>query len=95
LQALYEMGARNFLITSITPLGCLPRVLAVKRGPKDEHGCLKAYNEISDLHTTGLLAEIKSLRRNYPDGRFTFLDYNAVFKHIQQNSADFGINPKP
>ncbi|KAH7434800.1 hypothetical protein KP509_06G035000 [Ceratopteris richardii] len=92
-EALYTIGARNFLYVGITPLGCASSLLAMfPSGVKDNNGCLQDLNLLSYNHGLSLLNLIRQLRSTYKDANFVFFDYYGSYKHIIDNNLSFGIS---
>lgn len=92
-EALYNSGARNFLLMGITPLGCEPSLLATYHvSAMDSDGCLMDYNSVAYEHSMSLLDEVKRLRATHPDANFVFADYYGAYTAIMRNKTSFGFS---
>ncbi|KAK3231874.1 hypothetical protein Dsin_003755 [Dipteronia sinensis] len=89
-KELYGLGARNFLIVSAPPLGCLPSTITVAgRGSRKE--CIEKYNQAAQLFNTKLSAEIGSLNNNLPQSRLIYVDIYYSLLDIIQNPNKYGF----
>ena len=67
MQALYENGARNFLVIDVGPLGCSPGVRLA--GVEDwKGGCMETVNELAMAHNAALSQLINHLKRHFNKG---------------------------
>ncbi|TXG52018.1 hypothetical protein EZV62_021187 [Acer yangbiense] len=89
-KELYGLGARNFLILSAPPLGCLPSTITVAgRGSRKE--CIEKYNQAAQLFNTKLSAEIDSLNNTLPQSRLVYVDIYYSLLDIIQNPNKYGF----
>ncbi|KAH9317111.1 hypothetical protein KI387_018880, partial [Taxus chinensis] len=86
LKRLYGMGLRQFAITKMGPLGCLPLYTA-KTGYKS---CNDTANEVAIYHNTLLQAALNGIRKNRGDARFVVLDQYSDALSILQHPHQYG-----
>lgn len=84
---LFELGARNILLTSAPDIGLMPRYL----GTPDEAARRAAGSDFSEQLDLYLLSEIDQLALN-PDQRLTYLSFNSLTDSVFSNPSAFGFS---
>ncbi|KAE9605853.1 putative alpha-L-fucosidase [Lupinus albus] len=85
LKKIYDLGGRSFWIHNTGPIGCLPLILgSFPSAEKDEYGCAKEHNEVSQYLNYRLKESLAQLRKDLPDIAITYVDiYSAKFSLFQ------------
>ncbi|MDJ0519789.1 MAG: SGNH/GDSL hydrolase family protein [Trichodesmium sp. MO_231.B1] len=84
LEALYNVGARNFLIPNLPSLGITP--LATFTGTSD------TLNQLTDEHNQKLELAIAELEQSLSGATITLLDVNSILDEIIDNPSQFGFS---
>ncbi|EOY03832.1 GDSL-motif lipase 7, putative [Theobroma cacao] len=88
LQKLYELGARKFFVTNVSPLGCQPTSIAIEKPktPCSEEKNMRVlnYNE----HLSHLLSHLQS---TLPGSKFVLGDLYKVFEDVFASPASYGF----
>ncbi|CAM6111574.1 unnamed protein product [Calypogeia fissa] len=96
INALYQRGARQFLIFGLYAGGCSTIVLTAlgTRGPftKDSMNCSADVNNVVQHFNTLLLSEIKSLRGSLLGASLAYFDYYDANIAILSNAETLGFN---
>ncbi|KAE9605854.1 putative alpha-L-fucosidase [Lupinus albus] len=85
LKKIFDLGGRSFWIHNTGPIGCLPLILgSFPSTEKDEYGCAKEHNEVSQYLNYRLKESLAQLRKDLPDIAITYVDiYSAKFSLFQ------------
>ncbi|KAB2610144.1 GDSL esterase/lipase [Pyrus ussuriensis x Pyrus communis] len=82
VHRIYEEGGRTFWIHNTGPVGCLPIQLFYNlnppRGFLDDHGCVKAQNDIAVEFNRQLRDRVTKLRAELPQAAITYVDVFAA-----------------
>lgn len=93
-QNIYEQGGRAFWIHNTGPIGCLPVNLFYVSNPPpgylDEHGCVKAQNEMAVEFNSKLLDRIVKLRTELPQAAITYVDVYSAKYGLISNAKNLG-----
>ncbi|KAK9271973.1 hypothetical protein L1049_002340 [Liquidambar formosana] len=96
IQNLYQQGARTFWIHNTGPIGCLPLTLAYLQNPKpgslDQHGCIKAQNDMAVEFNRQLKDRVIKLRAALPDAALAYVDIYAAKYGLISNAKNQGFN---
>ncbi|MCO5612367.1 hypothetical protein L7F22_066634 [Adiantum nelumboides] len=67
-QTMYALGARTFIIMSVTPTGCSPAILSIMsdEDERDENSCSMKWMNIVQTHNERLIVLLDELREEYP-----------------------------
>ncbi|XP_057860365.2 GDSL esterase/lipase At5g33370 [Cryptomeria japonica] len=88
LRRLYELGARNVLVTSTGPLGCAP----AERATRSRNGeCAEQLQEAASLFNSHLSTVIQRLNNEASAQIFTFADTYSMNMGVFSNPAAFGF----
>ncbi|KAJ3701649.1 hypothetical protein LUZ61_005354 [Rhynchospora tenuis] len=97
VQAIYDLGARNFWIHNTGPIGCLPYVLVrvpTIAAKKDQIGCGKVFNEVAQLFNAKLKETVGQLRKELPSATLIYVDVYSVKYEMFKNPGKHGFeNP--
>ena len=77
VQALYDLGARNFWVHNTGPLGCLPQKLSLvnhKKSDLDSHGCISSYNDAAKLFNEELRRTCQKSRSELKGSKIIYVD---------------------
>ncbi|XP_023526085.1 GDSL esterase/lipase At5g14450-like [Cucurbita pepo subsp. pepo] len=98
VQRIYKLEGRSFWIHNTGPFGCLPvnqfYTLNPAPGILDEHGCIKAQNDISMELNNQLKAKLEKLRAELPEAAITYVDVYAAKYALISNGKTQGF-PNP
>ena len=83
IEALYNVGARNFLIPNLPSLGITP--LATFTGTSE------MLNQLTDEHNQKLELAIAQLEQFLSEATITLLDVNSILDEIIDNPSQFGF----
>ena len=83
IEALYNVGARNFLIPNLPSLGITP--LATFTGTSE------MLNQLTDEHNQKLELAIAELEQSLSEATITLLDVNSILDEIIDNPSQFGF----
>ncbi|GAB2224772.1 hypothetical protein Droror1_Dr00005543 [Drosera rotundifolia] len=78
LQSLYGNGARKVAVFGLGYLGCIPIQVQV-HGVTKGSTCFEDENKAVELFNNGLIALVNQLNANYPDAKFTYINYRGIF----------------
>ncbi|KAM1824101.1 hypothetical protein ACFX13_023734 [Malus domestica] len=82
VHRIYEEGGRTFWIHNTGPVGCLPIQLFYNLNPPpgflDDHGCVKAQNNIAVEFNRQLRDRVTKLRAELPQAAITYVDVFAA-----------------
>ncbi|MGD1805440.1 SGNH/GDSL hydrolase family protein [Dapis sp. BLCC M126] len=84
IEALYNVGARNFLIPNLPSLGLTP--LATFTGKSER------LNELTDAHNQKLELAIAQLEQSLSGATIILLDVNSILDEIIENPSQFGFS---
>lgn len=84
------MGARNFLIVSAPPLGCIPSTITLAGGGSKTRNCIDKYNQACELFNTKLSSAIDSLNNQLPKTRIVYVDIYFSLLELIQNPSNYG-----
>lgn len=88
LRKLYELGARNVLVFSIGPIGCIPSQLAC-RSVNGE--CSEFVNNLALNFNDGLKSVLSQLNSQLPGSRFMYAEsFHPVFAY-RSNPQQYGF----
>ncbi|GJN18216.1 hypothetical protein PR202_gb05356 [Eleusine coracana subsp. coracana] len=96
-QELIGLGAKTIVIPNNFPIGCVPEYLDWFGGPgepRDEHQCLRWFNDFSARHNEALRGVVNQLRARNPGVKIIYTDYFGATMEVVKTPAKFGIgNP--
>ncbi|XP_010551928.1 PREDICTED: GDSL esterase/lipase At5g14450 [Tarenaya hassleriana] len=87
VRSIYERGGRSFWVHNTGPFGCLPVNMFYMGNPPpgylDEHGCVKAQNQMSMEFNRLLKEAVIKLRSELTEAAITYVDvYSAKYEMI-------------
>ncbi|KAI5080745.1 hypothetical protein GOP47_0003928 [Adiantum capillus-veneris] len=88
LTELRKMGARNIVVTSIGPIGCIPAVLA-RRSKNGE--CSEYVNNLAREFNAGLKSLIPQLNGQLPGSNFFYGETFDSFFNYRNNPQKYGF----
>ncbi|CAK7339388.1 unnamed protein product, partial [Dovyalis caffra] len=94
IEKVISYGATRVLVPGSYPFGCAPGFLGSFRMlnyTKDEHGCLKNFNDFFKYHNDHLQVGLESLRKKYPGVSIIYGDYYNAMQSILDNLQKFGF----
>eukprot|EP00250_Pteridium_aquilinum_P021212 c25057_g2_i1 orf=413-1576(+) len=93
LQALYDSGARTFLVMNVTPLGCNPSTASSSYGTenRDEYGCKVDYLELVEMHNEHLVDLLSEFRSKFPTAEWILYDAYSIMLDGYHNPSKYGI----
>ncbi|OAE24166.1 hypothetical protein AXG93_2752s1820 [Marchantia polymorpha subsp. ruderalis] len=89
IKKLYRVGARKIVITSLSPLGCIPSIL-FKMGSRQGE-CIGQVNQLVVQYNILLQKELRSLRKHLHGVKLVYNDAYHVFLDIASNATSYGL----
>ena len=92
LQSLLEKGAKYLVVQGHPPTGCL--TLTMYLAPEDDRddlGCVKSANDISNNHNLMLQAKLQEFRKQYPHAVIVYADYFNAYRTVMKNPSKYGF----
>ncbi|CAN6165015.1 unnamed protein product [Urochloa humidicola] len=97
IQDLYNMGARNFMVFNMAPIGCYPAFLTqLPHTSKDldEFGCMETYNSGVTYYNELLNTSLGEVRKKLQDASIVYVDKHTVtlelFRHPDAHGLKYG-----
>ncbi|CAN6179238.1 unnamed protein product [Urochloa humidicola] len=97
IQDLYNMGARNFMVFNMAPIGCYPAFLTqLPHTSKDldESGCMETYNSGVTYYNELLNTSLGEVRKKLQDASIVYVDKHTVtlelFRHPDAHGLKYG-----
>ncbi|KAK3161425.1 hypothetical protein QOZ80_1BG0076950 [Eleusine coracana subsp. coracana] len=93
-QELINLGAKTIMVPNNFPIGCVPAYLNGFGGPeepRDEHQCLRWFNDFSSRHNDALRGEVNRLKAKNPGVKLIYADYFGAAMEFVKTPAKFGI----
>ncbi|XVF81791.1 hypothetical protein PTKIN_Ptkin15bG0184800 [Pterospermum kingtungense] len=87
LQALYQLGARNFLVNNVSPLGCVP----FKRHQMPNRTCSDELNKRISAFNELLPELLASLESSLSETKFVLGDLLKLFTDVYASPDSFGF----
>lgn len=84
LKRIRDIGMRRVLVTTLQPVGCLPRQTASSSYKQ----CNDTENLASTYHNALLEEVVTTLNNSTKDSSFLILDTNSVFEKILTNETN-------
>ncbi|KAL8123351.1 hypothetical protein AgCh_011352 [Apium graveolens] len=92
LQALLNMGAKYVIAQGMPPVGCLAFSMEMyKTTDRDEIGCVRSVNDLSNIHNTIFQQNLRGLRKRFPGTVIAYADYNNAYRYVLKNGGHYGI----
>ncbi|KAI4388895.1 hypothetical protein MLD38_001184 [Melastoma candidum] len=88
LTALYNLGARKFVLSGIGQMGCIPSILAQNMAG----ACSEEVNRLVQPFNTNVRAMMNNLNANLPEARFVFVDIAGMFQDLVTNARSYGFS---
>ncbi|KAK9099606.1 hypothetical protein Syun_026651 [Stephania yunnanensis] len=91
IQTLYGKGARKFGFLSLSPLGCLPALRAMKLEMTKEEGCFEEASALALAHNSALSSVLTSLEHLLKGFKYTNSNFYNWLSNRIQNPSEFGF----
>ncbi|XVF11326.1 hypothetical protein REPUB_Repub08aG0017900 [Reevesia pubescens] len=88
LQRLYTLGARKFLVSNVSPLGCTPIMLNMK---KHTGQCVEEVNQRVSAYNKLLPNFLKKLQSTLSGSKFVLGDTYKVFEDVFASPSSYGF----
>ncbi|PIA43945.1 hypothetical protein AQUCO_01800180v1 [Aquilegia coerulea] len=89
LKKLYSYGARKFLVTGLSPLGCIPYVIA--SFSQDPNQCYEHHNGIAVQYSLKIKSMVQQLNQDLPGGYVLYWDVYPHARQIIDNPSQYGF----
>ncbi|PIN10458.1 Triacylglycerol lipase [Handroanthus impetiginosus] len=89
LRALYNFGARKFVLIGVGQIGCSPNALA--QNSPDGSTCVQRINDANQMFNNKLKALVDDFSRNTPDAKFIYINAYGIFQDLIDNPSAFGF----
>uniref|UniRef100_A0A0D6QW58 SGNH hydrolase-type esterase domain-containing protein n=1 Tax=Araucaria cunninghamii TaxID=56994 RepID=A0A0D6QW58_ARACU len=83
VKELYEHGLRNFVVSDVVALGCLPEI--------GRTSCDSAYDKVIEFHSSLLSESMHQLRSHLKGSKIIIPDLHYAFHHIFSNPKQYGF----
>jgi len=83
VKDLYESGLRNFAVSNMFSLGCMPQI--------GRTSCVSTYDNLTALHTRLLREGVQSLRSNFKEISIIISDFVPATDYIFSNHRQYGF----
>ncbi|TKW20105.1 hypothetical protein SEVIR_4G063800v4 [Setaria viridis] len=97
IQDLYNIGARNFMVFNMAPIGCYPAFLTElphSSNDLDEFGCMTTYNSGVVYYNELLNNSLAEVRKKLHDASIVYVDKHTVtlelFRHPDAHGLEYG-----
>ncbi|XP_040988556.1 GDSL esterase/lipase At5g55050-like [Juglans microcarpa x Juglans regia] len=88
LRRLYDYGARKFVVTGVSALGCCPFLRAW-----DEGGvCNEVVNSLTVTFNEGIEPMLRKLKSEVKDMSYTYCDSYGILQNLIQNAKLYGFD---
>ncbi|KAI4976976.1 hypothetical protein ZWY2020_050583 [Hordeum vulgare] len=94
VQDLYSIGARNFMVFNMAPIGCYPAFLVeLPHGSDDldEYGCMTSYNSAVVYYNELLNSTLAEDRNMLQDASIVLVDKYSAMLELFQHPEDHGL----
>ncbi|XWS12449.1 hypothetical protein CRYUN_Cryun37aG0089700 [Craigia yunnanensis] len=88
LQALYDYGARKFVLIGLGQIGCSPNELAQNSG--DGRTCVERINAANRIFNNKLRGLVNQFNNANSDAKFIYINAYGIFQDIKSNPAAYG-----
>nr|KJB68827.1 hypothetical protein B456_011G035400 [Gossypium raimondii] len=88
LQALYNYGARKFVLIGLGQIGCSPNELAQNSG--DGRTCVERINAANRIFNNKLRGLVDQFNNANSDAKFIYINAYGIFQDITSNPAAYG-----
>ncbi|KAE8671802.1 GDSL esterase/lipase [Hibiscus syriacus] len=88
-QALYDYGARKFVLIGLGQIGCSPNELAQNSG--DGRTCVERINAANRLFNNKLRGLVDQFNNANSDAKFIYINAYGIFQDITSNPAAYGF----
>ncbi|TYG97425.1 hypothetical protein ES288_A10G037600v1 [Gossypium darwinii] len=89
LQALYNYGARKFVLIGLGQIGCSPNELAQNSG--DGRTCVERINAANRIFNNKLRGLVDQFNNANSDAKFVYINAYGIFQDITSNPAAYGF----
>ncbi|XVF40246.1 hypothetical protein PTKIN_Ptkin01aG0096700 [Pterospermum kingtungense] len=89
LQALYDYGARKFVLIGLGQIGCSPNELAQNSG--DGKTCVERINAANRIFNNKLRGLVDQFNNANSDAKFIYINAYGIFQDITSNPAAYGF----
>jgi phospholipase/lecithinase/hemolysin len=91
-QSLYDLGARNFMVAGLPPVGCLPvqKTLHLQQPPLISGGCIDVQNAAAERYNTKLQQTLTKLQADNAGSTFAYVDVYNPLKDMATNPQKYG-----
>ncbi|TVU19815.1 hypothetical protein EJB05_35987 [Eragrostis curvula] len=94
IKSLYSLGARNFMVAGLPPVGCLPvqKTLHVLLPPLAFGGCSERPNADAQMYNTKLQQMLTKLEANCSGSTFAYVDVYTPLLDMATNPRKYGFS---
>lgn len=89
LRALYNYGARKFVLNGVGQIGCSPNALA--QNSPDGSTCVSRINNANQIFNNRMRGLVDEFNSNSRDARFIYVNAYGIFQDIINNPSAFGL----
>lgn len=93
LQDLHSIGARNFMVFNMAPIGCYPAFLVElphSSNDLDENGCMTNYNSAVVYYNELLNNSLAEVRKTLQSASIVYVDKYSVMLELFRHPEDHG-----
>ncbi|CAA0832393.1 GDSL esterase/lipase [Striga hermonthica] len=89
IRALYNYGARKFVLIGVGQIGCSPNALA--QNSQDGSTCVQRINSANQIFNRKLRGLVDQFNGNSRDARFIYVDAYGIFQDLIDSPSSFGF----
>ncbi|KAG8490102.1 hypothetical protein CXB51_015517 [Gossypium anomalum] len=89
LQALYNYGARKFVLIGLGQIGCSPNELA--QNSRDGRTCVERINAANRIFNNKLKGLVDQFNNANSDAKFIYIDVYGIFQDVTSNPSAYGF----
>lgn len=95
LQSILKKGAKYVVVQGLPLTGCLPLTMSLSpEDDRDEMGCVKSVNDLSNNHNVILQENLQDLRSQFPNAIITYVDYLNAYRTVMKNPSQYGMKER-
>ncbi|MFQ6665041.1 hypothetical protein Gotur_031925, partial [Gossypium turneri] len=87
--ALYNYGARKFVLIGVGQIGCSPNELA--QNSRDGRTCVERINAANRIFNSKLKGLVDQFNNANSDAKFIYIDVYGIFQDITSNPSAYGF----
>ncbi|XP_062232677.1 GDSL esterase/lipase At2g40250-like [Phragmites australis] len=91
IQSLYKLGARNFMVAGLPPVGCLPVQKSLQSITRGFEGCVADLNSAAEGYNSALQQMLTKLEAASPGVTLAYVDVYGPLKDMATQPQKYGF----